>query len=51
MDKGFTQHSGCPVISGSKKIVTQWIRDGVDNESPWDAFNTLGIKYTDAAQD
>jgi len=51
MDKGFTQHSGCPVISGSKKIVTQWIRDGVDNESPWNAFNTLGIKYTDAAQD
>ena len=26
MDKGFTEHSGCPVFEGEKKIVTQWIR-------------------------
>lgn len=44
MDSGFTEHSGCPVIAGEKKIVTQWIRYGVDNENPWDSFNTLGIK-------
>lgn len=47
MDTGFTEHSGCPVFSGEKKIVTQWIRLGVDEENPWDAFNTLGIKYKD----
>jgi hypothetical protein len=47
MDAGFTEHSGCPVHSGEKKIVTQWIRLGVDEENPWDSFNTLGIKLTD----
>lgn len=26
MDNGFTEHSGCPVFEGEKKIVTQWIR-------------------------
>ena len=48
MDSGFTEHSGCPVFEGEKKIVTQWIRYGVDNENPWDSFNTLGIKISDA---
>jgi len=43
-DKGFTEHSGCPVLVGEKKIVTQWIRLGVDDENPWDAFNSLGQK-------
>lgn len=49
MDSGFTEHSGCPVIEGEKKIVTQWVRLGVDDENPWNSFNTLGIKYSDAA--
>ena len=40
MDTGFTEHSGCPVFSGEKKIVTQWIRLGVDDENTWDSFNT-----------
>mmetsp|Transcript_17881 Transcript_17881/g.35944 ORF Transcript_17881/g.35944 Transcript_17881/m.35944 type:complete len:454 (+) Transcript_17881:136-1497(+) len=48
MDDGFTEHSGCPVVEGEKKIVTQWVRLGVDKENPWNSFNTLGIKYTDA---
>ena len=48
MDSGFTEHSGCPVFEGEKKIVTQWIRYGVDSENPWDSFNTLGIKKTEA---
>jgi hypothetical protein len=47
MDTGFTEHSGCPVFEGHKKIVTQWIRLGVDSENPWDSFNTLGIKIKD----
>ncbi|KAL7489216.1 hypothetical protein ACHAW6_014786 [Cyclotella cf. meneghiniana] len=49
MDDGFTEHSGCPVIEGEKKIVTQWVRLGVDDQNPWSSFNTLGIKYSDAA--
>ena len=48
MDTGFTEHSGCPVYVGAKKIVTQWVRYGVDHENPWDSFNTLGIKYSEA---
>lgn len=47
MDTGFTEHSGCPVFEGEKKIVTQWIRYGVDKENPWDSFNTLGIKKSE----
>lgn len=47
MDTGFTEHSGCPVFEGEKKIVTQWIRLGVTDEEPWTAFNTLGIKLAD----
>jgi len=47
MDNGFTEHSGCPVVEGEKKIVTQWVRYGVDKENPWDSFNTLGIKISD----
>eukprot|EP00584_Thalassiosira_punctigera_P011839 CAMPEP_0172548106 /NCGR_PEP_ID=MMETSP1067-20121228/17488_1 /TAXON_ID=265564 ORGANISM="Thalassiosira punctigera, Strain Tpunct2005C2" /NCGR_SAMPLE_ID=MMETSP1067 /ASSEMBLY_ACC=CAM_ASM_000444 /LENGTH=440 /DNA_ID=CAMNT_0013335293 /DNA_START=289 /DNA_END=1611 /DNA_ORIENTATION=+ len=49
MDDGFTEHSGCPVVEGEKKIVTQWVRLGVDDKNPWNSFNTLGIKYSDAA--
>eukprot|EP00584_Thalassiosira_punctigera_P007889 CAMPEP_0172535056 /NCGR_PEP_ID=MMETSP1067-20121228/7220_1 /TAXON_ID=265564 ORGANISM="Thalassiosira punctigera, Strain Tpunct2005C2" /NCGR_SAMPLE_ID=MMETSP1067 /ASSEMBLY_ACC=CAM_ASM_000444 /LENGTH=477 /DNA_ID=CAMNT_0013319949 /DNA_START=14 /DNA_END=1447 /DNA_ORIENTATION=+ len=48
MDSGFTEHSGCPVVEGEKKIVTQWVRLGVDDENPWNSFNTLGIKYSEA---
>ncbi|KAL7527321.1 hypothetical protein ACHAWF_006315, partial [Thalassiosira exigua] len=40
MDSGFTEHSGCPVVEGEKKIVTQWVRLGVDDENPWRSFNT-----------
>jgi len=40
MDTGFSEHSGCPVLEGEKKIITQWIRLGVDKENPWNSFNT-----------
>jgi hypothetical protein len=50
MDTGFTEHSGCPVFEGSKKIVTQWIRLGVDSENPWDSYNTLGVSKKDLAE-
>ena len=44
-DKGFTEHSGCPVLIGEKKIVTQWIRLGVDDENPWDSFDTSKFEF------
>jgi hypothetical protein len=40
MDSGLTEHSGCPVIEGEKKIVTQWIRLGVSDADPWNSWNT-----------
>ena len=48
MDSGFTEHSGCPVYEGEKKIVTQWIRYGVDNQNPWDSFNTCKFDASSA---
>lgn len=51
MDNKFTEHSGCPVIKGEKKIVTQWVRLGVDKDSPWDSFNTMGIKFSDVSKE
>jgi len=47
MDTGFTTHSGCPVVRGTKKIAVQWLRIGVDAENPWDSFNTLTVKLDD----
>jgi hypothetical protein len=42
-DNGLTQHSGCPVYEGEKKIITQWVRYGVDSVTPHTAFNTLTV--------
>lgn len=47
MDNGFTEHSGCPVLVGEKKIVTQWMRKGVDKYNTWDQWNTLGVKISE----
>lgn len=47
MDNYFTEHSGCPVVEGEKKIVTQWIRYGVDDENNWSTYNTLGLKNSE----
>jgi hypothetical protein len=47
METGFTSHSGCPVIEGTKRIAVQWMRIGVDQENSWDTFNTLNIKKSD----
>ncbi|VEU36892.1 unnamed protein product [Pseudo-nitzschia multistriata] len=44
-DYGLTQHSGCPVYEGEKKIITQWVRFGVSKETPHSAFNTLNILH------
>ena len=46
MDNGFTEHSGCPVVEGTKVIATEWIRLGVTQELPWNAYNTLGERIS-----
>ena len=43
-DEGYTTHSGCPVVYGTKRIVVQWMRYGVDHENTWDSFDTNNIK-------
>ena len=43
-ETGFTTHSGCPVIEGTKRIAVHWMRVGVDKENPWNSFNTLTIR-------
>ena len=50
-ENGFTSHSGCPVIEGTKRIAVQWMRIGVDNQNPWDSFDTLTIKKSSANSD
>lgn len=46
MDDGFTEHSGCPVVEGEKKIVTQWIRYGVDDDHPHSS-SLVSCQYAD----
>ena len=45
-EEGFTTHSGCPVLEGTKRIAVQWMRIGVDEANPWDSFdtNTISLK-------
>ena len=47
-ENGFTTHSGCPVLEGTRRIAVHWMRVGVDAENPWDSFNTLTIKKSEA---
>eukprot|EP00934_Nitzschia_sp_Nitz4_P007034 Nitzschia sp. Nitz4//scaffold77_size91520//45176//46905//NITZ4_004891-RA/size91520-snap-gene-0.14-mRNA-1//-1//CDS//3329557994//7024//frame0 len=46
-DKGFTQHSGCPVYKGSKFIITQWMRLGVNASMTYEAYNSLEVPWSD----
>jgi 2OG-Fe(II) oxygenase superfamily len=48
MDSGFTQHSGCPVFVGTKRVVLQVIRYGVDDDLPWNSWNSLGVRHSEA---
>jgi len=52
-ESGFTSHSGCPVLVGTKRIAVQWMRVGVDTENPWDSFdtNTVPVKLRDEVDD
>uniref|UniRef100_A0A7S3LDH7 Fe2OG dioxygenase domain-containing protein n=1 Tax=Amphora coffeiformis TaxID=265554 RepID=A0A7S3LDH7_9STRA len=44
-ESGFTTHSGCPVLQGTKRIAVQWMRIGVDENNPWDSFDTNTVQY------
>ena len=43
MDPGMTLHSGCPVLEGTKIIVTQWFRLGVSKEWNFTNVNDLPL--------
>eukprot|EP00930_Biecheleria_cincta_P047481 TRINITY_DN32924_c0_g1_i1.p1 TRINITY_DN32924_c0_g1~~TRINITY_DN32924_c0_g1_i1.p1 ORF type:complete len:640 (+),score=106.89 TRINITY_DN32924_c0_g1_i1:7-1926(+) len=40
--KGLSQHAACPVLKGSKTTATQWYREGVNEDTPWDNFENWG---------
>lgn len=42
MDSGLTEHSGCPVLNGTKWVVTQWFRDGVSELDHWTKYDPAG---------
>lgn len=44
-ESGFTTHSGCPVLQGTKRIAVQWMRVGVDEDNPWNSFDTNNVQY------
>merc|ERR1712129_404438 len=48
MDKSLTTHSGCPVIQGEKKLITQWLRYGVDLDHTWKQYSPTGNKMDPA---
>jgi hypothetical protein len=50
-EQGFTSHSGCPVLAGTKRIAVQWMRIGVDSENPWDSFDTLTLPISKKVSD
>lgn len=45
-DTGFTLHTGCPVLEGTKLIATQWMRAGVTEEDPWSRYSSVGVVLT-----
>lgn len=44
---GYTMHSGCPVLRGTKRIAVQWLRLAVSADEPWDSFDTNFISKKD----
>jgi len=52
VDMGWTKHSSCPVLEGTKWVAVQWIRHGVSKNDPWHHFTPTGDRdYTpDAMQ-
>lgn len=44
MENWHTEHSGCPVFSGEKWVITQWLRDGVSSQRPASMFSPFGGK-------
>mmetsp|Transcript_90578 Transcript_90578/g.258757 ORF Transcript_90578/g.258757 Transcript_90578/m.258757 type:complete len:637 (+) Transcript_90578:219-2129(+) len=44
MDTGLTEHSGCPVMAGTKWVITEWMRLGVGRDNPWTSSDPTGAK-------
>lgn len=45
MDTGITQHSGCPVLSGDKWVMTLWMRRGISDADPWSKYDPTGARH------
>ena len=43
-DNGYSEHSGCPVYAGRKRIVTQWMRKGVGDGVEWTDYDTNNVR-------
>lgn len=50
-ETGFTTHSGCPVVEGTKRIAVHWMRVGVNKDMPWNSFDTNNIQKGDCDDD
>jgi len=40
MDRGHTEHTGCPLREGQKWIATMWYREGMTAEKGWESYRT-----------
>jgi prolyl 4-hydroxylase len=43
MDNMMTEHSGCPIRVGQKWIATQWFRENVTEDHPWNDMENWGM--------
>lgn len=48
MDRGLTDHSGCPVLEGEKWLATMWFRKGVTKDMPSYLFDAVGNLKSDS---
>jgi hypothetical protein len=48
LDAGWTKHSGCPVLEGTKWIGVQWLRQGV---RPWVDDHDHDVDYDEESDD
>ena len=46
MDGGLSEHAGCPIRSGTKVVLTQWLREAVTAERDWRHYARLDDEET-----
>lgn len=43
----YTLKRSCPLYQGKMDLITQYVRLGVDDESPWSDYDSLGVKRSE----